>query len=96
MTSRPFAWYKAAQATPPPKTEPFGPSGGFTVVYKNCSPETLGQLRSYQQRVRSEAPDWLSRIDFDGQHNRCKLHVFPVQALPYAVFWRPNRYGLER
>lgn len=78
-----------------PRVEPFGPSGGFTVVYFDCDQETLGEIRQYQQRVRAETPHWMSRLDFDGHHNRCKLHVFPLNALPHAMFWRPNRYGAE-
>lgn len=76
-----------------PRVEPFGPQGGFTVVYHQCDGATLEQIRLYQGAVRAQSPEWVTRLDFDGSAQTCRLHVFPLTALPYAHFWKPNRYG---
>jgi hypothetical protein len=77
-----------------PRVEPFGPEGGVTVTYPDCDSRTLAALRQYQSVVKKQSPQWMSRLDFDAVNRVCTLHVFPVRALPYAFFQRPQRYGV--
>jgi hypothetical protein len=76
-----------------PRVELFGPMGSFTVTYPRCNRDKLGEIRAYQAQLKSEAPAFFSHLDFDSRKGVCRLHIYPVSALPYAVLSRPRNYG---
>lgn len=65
--------------------EPLG-RAGFSVRYPVADPETVRQVRQYQQEIKSQFPGWLSRIEFD--QRQLSLLVYPIEDLPSALFSR--------
>lgn len=68
-----------------------GPHGEVEVTYDAGDPETLAAIRSYQLKLRSVAPDWLTQFTFDPAANRYHLFVFPVASAPW--FFLNHRHG---
>jgi len=76
--------------------EPLGKLG-FSVRYPDADRETVRLVRLYQHEIKTQYPGWLSRMEFDREHGRLSLLVYPLEELPFALLNRPaDSHAYER